>query len=65
MGAGEGKGRFRKAVAKTTLLRQMRSKVLPLTNPEARLSSEDLRRKKTGLDARADQAARHGPRAGY
>ena len=48
MGAGEGKGRFRKAVAKTTLLRQMSSKVLPLTNPEARLSSEDLRRKKQG-----------------
>ena len=48
MGGGEGKGRFRKAVAKTTLLRQMSSKVLPLTNPEARLSSEDLRRKKQG-----------------
>ena len=42
MGAGEGKGRFRKAVAKTTLLRQMSSKVLPLTNPEARLSSDCL-----------------------
>ena len=52
MGAGEGKGRFRKAVAKTTLLRQMSSKVLPLTNPEARLSSEDLRRKNRARCAR-------------
>ena len=44
MGAGEGKGRFRKAVAKTTLLRQISSKVLPLHE----VSSEDLRRKKQG-----------------
>ena len=58
MGGGEGKGRFRKAVAKTTLLRQMSSKVLPLTNPEARLSSEDLRRKKQGsMRARIKQRA--------
>lgn len=55
MGGGEGKGRFRKAVAKTTLLRQMSRKVLPVTNE----SSEDRRRRKQG-SGRAQMKQRAG-----